>query len=253
MYCEICAQPQYQPKTSTPADKLESRQSACWPTTNPPKFDWGECGYSLTRCRLRTLRTIEELWNSSMRTKVCQTQTLQNKNNIGLWNTTERVQPKLSKSPEIAQAKEKAYLTQFYAGTQKKKMVGFDPFHNFSAPHQLLRLIKNAPRTVKHTHPSHILCISFDMHIIKRRKNWWERQMEQLDILQIILWIVSTWGTHARLTKRKASIPCDSSIDPYNAKSSMDSKKLHWLSRHMSQFVQSTYLMFHLKLNRSAS
>lgn len=82
--------------------------------------------------------------------KVCQTQTLQNKNNIGLWHTTERVQPKLSKSPEIAQAKEKAYLTKFYAGTQKKKMVGFDPFHNFSAPHQLLRLIKNAPRTVKH-------------------------------------------------------------------------------------------------------
>ena len=157
--------------------------------------------------------------------KVCQTQTLQNKNNIGLWHTTERVQPKLSKSPEIAQAKEKAYLTKFYAGTQKKKMVGFDPFHNFSAPHQLLRLIKNAPRTVKHTHPSHILCISFDMHIIKRRKNWWERQMEQLDILQIILWIVSTWGTHARLTKRKASIPCDSSIDPYNAKSSMDGFK----------------------------
>lgn len=116
--------------------QLDSGQSACRATTNRPKIDWGECRYSLTRCRLRTLRTLEELWNSSMRTKVCQTQTQKIKT-LACDILLERVQPKLSKSPEIAQAKEKRIWPDF---TQEQKMVGFDQFHNFSAPHQFLRL-----------------------------------------------------------------------------------------------------------------
>jgi hypothetical protein len=88
-----------------------------------------------------------------------------------------------------------------------KKLVGFDQFHNFPAPHQPPR-----PRTHLvpwNTHISQTFLHKF-WHAHQEKKKWWERQMELLDILQIILWI-------ARVAKRKASISCDSYTDSHNA------------------------------------